>query len=660
MKKKLKKLLALALSLITLTSVFTACTDKPSTPNVPVDISTNGIHNYKVSETNLDMVKNGSSDYKIVIPKDASDILIFAANELQVLFGEATGVTLPIVKDSSITYSIDAKVISLGETALFKAANLKAEKQTLDRNGFMIKTVGENIFISGAYDDGTNFGVYGYLEQEFDFDCLSNTCYYIEQGIDNLKLKNFDVVDVPDLKVRNNGNSFITNSKTTTRRMRYTDREDGSTFVGSPSAHTVFTYLPPAIYNNANENETYHPDWYSSDGMQLCYTAHGNPEERALMLNEAFEKMKAEFIANTIGYYFIFSQEDKFTWCNCETCLASKRTYNGSDAAVALKFCNDLADKMYDWMQTDEGKPYARDFKVLFLAYGPSLVPPSIYNEKAKQYEAIDTETICGEHTAVLFAPAQMDHQKSLYDEANETYYRAFKGWEPISKTFTIYTYQTNFHYFLCPYDTFEMMSDFYQYAAKVNACWLFDLGQRGQSGAATGWTILKNYLSSKIAWNVNVDVGALTDKFFKIYYGDGAEIMRKWHDSWRIHSNYMVYHGGMAGSDSMYLGLLNKDFWPARVLEVWLERADSAIEAIEAVKYTNLEMYNEWYMHIVTERVSIEYMLIMLYAEDYDENYINTLKCQMKEDCELAGIDVLAESLDNQITNLWSEWGII
>ena len=214
-------------------------------------------------------------------------MLQFAAEDLQLLFKEATGVTLPITTENTINYTTEAKIINLGANDLLKSAGFIADASELSRNGFIIKTKGDNVFIAGAYDEGTMFGVYGFLEQYFHFDCFSNTCYYIDTEITDVKWKEFDVVDVPDLKVRNCGNDFITNNTRTERRMRYTKREDGSTFLGSASAHTAFKYLDPEIYakfkclNTAEHTcyaavgtgvfsaeqypdcivENYHPDW---------------------------------------------------------------------------------------------------------------------------------------------------------------------------------------------------------------------------------------------------------------------------------------------------------------------------------------------------------------------------------------------------------------
>ncbi len=665
MKTKMKKGLALALSLIMSTGIFASCGDEGSSTKKPTTSSSSaveyndGIHNYNVYATSTDFIKNGACEYKIVVPKERGKWVDFAAEELQLLFKEATGITLPIVTDDTVTAA--AKVISLGETSLFNATEYKlneATRKTLDYNGFIIKTVGDDVFITGAHDDGTNFGVYAFLEQTFNFDCFSNACYYIDHDVKNLKLKNFDVMDVPDLKVRNNGNSMVTNSVKAMRRMRYTGREDGSTFIGSSSAHTVFSYIAPKVYENSNDLDNYHPNWFATTGSQLCYTARGNDEEREALLNEVLEKMIVEFKANTTGHLFIFGQEDRGVWCGCDACGDSKEKY-GADSAVQVQFCNDLADKMSAWMETDEGKPYARDFKIVFLAYQKTLTPPTTYNEKTKQYELIDG-LVCNDRTAVMFAPGDMDFQKSLFDKDNEGYLRAFEGWGPVSSAFTIYSYQADYYFFLCPYDTFNCTRDLYKYAATKNTIWFFDLGQRKQSGSATGWTVLKNYLCSKLAWDVNADVEKYTDRFFEVCYGEAADEMRTWYNEYRTHSRYMIDHGGMAQGSSIYLNMLNEDLYPAPVLEGWVNRAAAALKAIEPVRYTDTERYNELYRNIVNEQISVQYMLIEIYADDYPSDYIYDLKLQVKAGCELVGIDVRAEAgAEANVSQLWTEWGI-
>lgn len=693
MKNIRKRLYAITLGCVALLGSFSGCQKKENGTGQLGEngkseetlVFGDGIHNYQVTETTKDFVKNSVSSYKIVMKENASEMLQFAAEDLQLLFKEATGVTLPIVTENTVDYAQDAKIISLGANGLLESAGLTTDENVLSRNGFIIKTKGDNVFIAGAYDEGTMFGVYGFLEQYFHFDCFSNTCYYIDTEMTDVKWKEFDVVDVPDLKVRNCGNDFITSDTRTERRMRYTKREDGSTFLGSASAHTVFNYLDPEVYAkfsclNETEHtcyveaetgvfsaeqypdciaENYHPDWFSNDLSQLCYTAHGNTEERNAMLETALEEAKKVFIANPNAYLWTFSQMDRYTWCACETCRGYKTKYNGSNAAVVVMFCNDLADKISAWMETEEGKPYARDFKILFLAYNATLTPPAKYNEATGEYEKIDDTVVCNEHTAVMFAPIEMDFQLSIYDEANDSFYEAFQGWMPISKTFNIYSYQSNYNYFFVPYDCFNTMPDFYQYAAKANTYWFFELGQRKQTAGATGWQILKNYISSKLAWNVNLDVNELTDKFFDVYFGEAADIMRDWYNSYRIHSKYLIDYAGAATSSSVYHPILDKKYWSNNLLDSWIKKSEEALQAIDHLRYEDEARYQKLYDRITMERLSPYYMLIELYEIDYEATYIQTLKETVKYDCNRLGLNHAGESASNALATIWSKWGI-
>ena len=148
------------------------------------------------------------------------------------------------------------------------------------------------------------------------------------------------------------------------------------------------------------------------------------------MQAEALEVIKNEFIKNTSGYMCIFSQEDKNTWCACEKCAETAIAYDGSNSAVIIKFINELADNLEAWMNTDEGLPYKRDFKILFLAYDKTIKPPTKYNETTKKYELIDETVLCNDNVAPIFAPIQMDYQQTIFSDANEAFKEYFYGWK--------------------------------------------------------------------------------------------------------------------------------------------------------------------------------------------------------------------------------------
>ena len=649
MKKRQIQCLFLGVFMVTSSILGVACKKETETEGVKEKriAYTNGIHQYIYTETEQYIVKEGKSDYRIVLADDASGVEQTAAKELQSLFAEATGVNLPIVSDKVVYFDFDAKLISVGKNDVWEEVGLSTAGLALDKQGYTVQTVHNSIFITGDDEYGTLFGVYGFLELQFNFDCFSNTTYYIDTNVKNCTLRNYDVVDIPDLKIRNCGNSFITNDSITQGRMRYTSRSE-MTFVGSSSAHTTLEYyIFPDVYNDPQKTETYHPKWFSTDGEQLCYLARGDESERAKLLDTAFEGMKTEFINNLEGNIFIFSQMDEYVWCECDACLANLETY-GAESASVVKFCNDLANKMETWMLTDEGKPYARDFMVTFLAYGYTVNAP-VREGKA---------TIkCADNVAVMFAPIEMDYQHSLYDDCNDNFYQAFEGWKKVSTRFNIYTYQSNYNYFLVPFDCFNQMQDFYTYAATANTYWFFDLGQRGQSASATGWQIFKNYLSSKLAWNVNLDVETLTDKFFTYYYGDASEEMRAYYDSYRIHSKWMIENAGMQQRNSVYGTLPQEKYWPKSLLDTWYNHIQNALERIEYLKGTDITAYQQLYDNITTERVAVSYLMVKLYETRYAIDFMTKVKTDCRIDCERLGIDVMAEG--SSINDLWLTWGI-
>lgn len=661
MKRSFSKIFAIVICLILICSsmlAFYGCKNGSTDEQVNIDNTkfTDGVHQYNYTETNFIVSENGISDYSIVIADDAGEYVKFAAKELNLLFFEATGSRLRTLKESETDYSSSSKYFVLGKNGLFDAAGLSTDGLNLDRNGFIIKTVDNSVFIAGDTDDATMFGVYGYLELEFGFDCFSNTSYVIEKK-NVVNLRNYDVIDIPDIKVRSSGNSYITDYQTTLRRMRYTPR-DAEIFVGDPSAHTAMTYLPTDTYNNMTDHpESYHPKWYAASG-QLCYTANGDAEELALMKDTVFEIMKDKFKSNRKGYIFIFSQMDIETWCSCATCAESKAKY-GTDSAVVVKFINDLCVMMEEWMETEEGKPYKREFLITFLAYHLTTQAPAKYDESKGEYVPIDDSVICHDRAAALFTPIYMDYQQSIYSETNKSYYEAFQGWRAICKTINIYTYETNYGNYLVPFDVFNQLEDFYNYAAMSNTYWIFSLGQRGQTAGATGWQVFKSYVITKLSWNVRLNIEDLTEKFFKGYFGPASESMLEYWRSYRVHSQYLI-DNYLAGGRAVYAPLLKVDYWPRNVLADWLDIVDKAMEDINYLKVADPEKYQEYYDHIAMERVFLYYAIVELHASKFDAEFINKIKLECKEDCTRLGITKSGEGNRNStIQGIWTKWGV-
>lgn len=652
MKRKFVIFVSLLMSCLILFSNLVACKQEETGSDAVRQLYTDGVHVYNVSDsTGNDYLvdANGYSDYIIVIPENAGKWLQFAADELVLFFKEATNITLPVIYDSAVGSADSGKYIVLGcDNLLFESSGLVADKAVLDRHGFIIQTLSDDIYIAGAYDDGTNFGVYAFLKVEFNYDCFSDSMYHIDTEVKNIKLKIYDVTDVPDLKVRFGGDWFH-NNDIALRRMGFVNRTGSDTIVGSGSSHTVFTYLKPDVYMES------HPNWFATDGTQLCYTARGDRDEYAAMQAETLEIIKREFINNTTGYLCIFSQEDSYSWCACEACTATANAYNKSNSAVIVKFINELADNLEAWMNTEEGLPYKRDFKLLFLAYDKTINPPTVYNETTGTYEAIDDSVICNDNVAPIFAPIQMDYQQSIFAEDNEAFLGALEGWKPLSNNFNFYTYKNNYYYMAVPFNMWNNLRDSYSLYASLGGYWFFDEGIRNTVNNATGWHMLKLYVTSKLAWNVNIDIDETVNKYFDYNYGPAGDLMHEWYNEWRIHAQNLIDYKGMAMPSSVFQIVMKREYYPSGLLERWLSKANLALEQIEGIKYSNLDLYNRYYDAICLERISLNYMLIELYEEDYTPEYMLKLKLEAKEDMTRLGVSQIPDN----ISTLFSKWGV-
>lgn len=619
-----------------------------------------GTHSVKYSETSEYLVKDGKSDYKIVVSSNPDNKIQIASNELQDLFFEATGIRLPIVNDN-LEYSKDNKVICLGKNNYYQKAlssneALSTENCELEHDGYKINTVGNGIFIYGNYSDGAIFGVYGLLEIEFSFECFSNTGYIIDKNVNEVTLKNYDVVEVPDFMFRSCYYTHITNNGNTKYRMLFGEGNSFSVRYGKDDgAHNTELYVPFKEYNDPQKADKYHPDWFSGDGTQLCYYANGNEKEYEALINTVFEVMKQDFIDNPNGYFFRLGQADTTTWCNCSACAASIQKYNANSAGVVF-FANDLAEKMDAWLLSAEGKPYFRDYRIMFLSYGLSLSAPTRYNEQTKTYEGIDGIK-CHDKVMPWFAPIELNYTQKIDNDINKTFYDAFMGWDAISNEMSFYTYSTNFHNYLVPLNFFDQLQLFYQYGAKSNGYFICDLGQRGQSSAVTGFQTLMSYLISKLSWDVNTDIAAATKNFFDGYFGPAAQSMMSYYNSFRVQSKLCAdkYY---TLSHATYMRLLDRNYWPKDLLETWLGNIDQAFKDIEYLKKVDLKLYNEYYRHIAVERIGVYYLVIELYSTSFNADFIEQIKMQFKNDCNTYGIVLYGEG-DRTISSLCQTWGI-
>ena len=197
---KMNKITALSLSVLTLGTIgLSACQRNGGVviPEVNSEYVYNGTHIYNATDTKDYLVRNGKTEYKLVIPATTTASLRTARTEFVDLFEDATGITLTVVTDNQVTDASTGKYISLGDTTLLEKSGIKIDYYELTADGHRIVTKDDDIYLCGGADEGTVFSVYTFMNLTFNYETYYFDCMEIEKTSEK-KLKNYDVTDIPD------------------------------------------------------------------------------------------------------------------------------------------------------------------------------------------------------------------------------------------------------------------------------------------------------------------------------------------------------------------------------------------------------------------------------------------------------------------------------
>ena len=614
-------------------------------------------HEYNITETGKYIINAGSTDYKILIAKGMAEnaYIASAVSDLKLMFLESAGVELEVVEDGG---ELSGKYLAIGSTSLCSAESIGATREKLGRGGFRIVTKDENVIMCGAIPESSMYATYEFLHQALGFDLLYTDYYVLDKNVTDLKLMNYDVTDIPDFEYRIQSTGWIRYNDQNRKRMKWTNDSDWIIPVNGNNWHNTFDYLPPETYKVSNS------EWYSEPrGDQLCYTAHGDEESRAEMIDIISAKVIELFSMETYKDYnhISISIQDNQNCCICDTCAAAKQKY-GADSAVMVMFLNDIAKVVDAWMNSEEGAPYKRDFRILFFAYHATNAAPVVYDEATKEYKASAPEVVCHPNVAVYFAETNGDYTQNFHDEgtANTQVGKNMKGWAVLSKEIYFWSYSTNFSHFLTPYNSFDTVQDILKFAKNEGTMFAMIQDQWVQGGGQTGFGVYKNWLHSKLEWDVNANVSELEDYFFDNYFLEASDTMHQLFNEYRAWARHQTDNLGYKGYRSVYFGTLKSELWPQRMLERWISLTDKARKEIEIYKQSDPSLYQKLDKHIAMESLAFRYLLVSLYSNQYDPAYLNSVKQTFATDILNAGLTLVSSTSNQKIENLLSQWGVM
>lgn len=632
-----KEILNVISALMGVTMLFTACNggcnnkkqnfEEVYVPDMVVSSDKyDTTHVYEAQLSDKDLVKDGKSEYAIVYPENNQNEWVdLAVEELQNFFYQATGIMLPVMKDSEAKNAGRNKVLSLDSTVYVTEEN-KEQAGVLNDSGFIIRTEGDAVIILGNGNYGTLYGVYEFLHIQFGYKIYAIDEIVIETGVDNKKLYDFNVTDMPDFEYRLTNTGETNNDTIFASRLRLQSETRIWIPFGGEVWHNYLDVLPYSVYGAA------HPDWYNSDKTNLNIGV-----DMDAMTDAVLEQVKKDVLAYPNLNQLTFTQEDGSNWGDAEINQSNKEKY-GTNAVEAIRFINMLTEKVENWLEEEN---IDREIRIVDFAYSHIQQAPVKVNENG-DLELMEPDLHYNGNNAIMICTSNVNSYFSLYDTENADAELNIQKWKLVSDTLYFWMYNANFKDYLMPFDNFSSMQPNYQYAYENGARYMFDMLQWNQV-SGTDWYRLKQYLSSQLQWNIQLDVPTLIDAWFENYFKEAASPMRKFYDAERAWFAYLAEKNpSIVGSINNPSPLRKTENWPERMLDGWLELMDEALQSIEIYKEEDPDLYQKLSDRICQESISIRYMKITLYPESFDD--INKAKASLKADCYRLGVTRSAE----------------
>ena len=620
----MKKIVCIIISILLVCCFCGGCGNtENNTPQGSVEV-TKQVAKDIVTGEELYLVNNFSSKYKIIIPSNSSKLISFASNELQTLINKSCGFTLPIVSDAGMAFDNKTYYISIGETALKRGAGVKTDN--LAEETAYVKTVGNNVILTGGGDYGSLHAVYDFLTLTVEYEAYSYDELYVKEMRD-IKIYQADNVNKPDILGRSvglggiNGGSNIQNA--TKMRLRASggsgrDFETGATRFGFWT-HTIDNHNGGFFPKNKYAQ-------YFGNGQLCLYRMLNEDDSFDVFIAALYEWIDKYSTSNA----YQIGMGDNPNICGCDGCK-QLNTENGGAAGPYMMFLNKVAERV--------NQDYDRTITISALPYLGYKNAPAVYDEATKKYKPVNDNVVAGDNVTVMYAPIYRCYNHSLSDsscEINQSYYRDIQGWAACTSQLEIYTYCSNFDNYFLYYNDFGGLKEDVEVYKSNNVVYLFDEGGANDGGNFLG---LRKYLRSKLYWDSDFDVNTLTVNFFKHYYKDASDIMLNIFNSIRMH--YAVTLAEQAGTTCVgcYNSVVNysdSKYWTFDYLSLLEEDFNKAFAAIENSALDS-ETKQKVKDRILEDSLTTEYMLLNYYPT-YFSNY-NERYQEMLANCARLGI---------------------
>ena len=358
---------------------------------------------------------------------------------------------------------------------------------TLFTDEYSINIDAESIIILGGNHKGCTYAVIRLLENYFD-------CSYWSPGFKVIPSKNN--VEITPIYIHHAPRNDV-------RIINLYYNEDQE-FRDWNRLNTIEEVYPEGYFVHTFHRlipwETYfekHPEYFAlQNGKrvidQLCTS---NGEVRDLIE----QKLRVEMSAQPTKTKWSVSQNDNFTYCQCDKCSQQIKQYDSPSGPI-IDLVNDIANRFPDKIISTLAYQYSRK--------APKNIKP------VSNVEVMLCTIEMYRHAPIETNPESADFKKDIED------------WGKICSNIYLWDYTINFNHSISPFPNLRVLQPNIQFFTKNNVNALFE-----QSNSSIGYEFaeLKVYLLSKLMWNPHINFDTELDKFLKGYYGSAAKYLKEY-----------------------------------------------------------------------------------------------------------------------------------
>lgn len=451
------------------------------------------------------IIKNGRCFYTVVGANMSTSCDRYAASQLQKYLYDSTGVFVPYFSDRCKRRG--PELLIGADTRNARDFVSTEELDALGDDGFLIRTLDEDILITGKTSRGTLYGVYEFLRRFVGFRCFTKDVEKVKI-LDEVVIPALNLSETPDFEYRDAYFRFAFDGAFCAKNRLNTtlgdiSAEKGGSFKFFNCHHSFDDLVPPAKYFES------HPEYYAlADGKhspsQLCLS-------NKKVLDIATAQVRQWISEHPECRVFSVAQNDNTKYCTCEACRRTEAE-EGSPAGNIIRFVNDLAE------QIEKEHP---DVLIHTFAYQYSRVAPK--HARPRQNVIVRLCNIECEWGDPLATVAKRDPEGKSAE-----FLKNIREWSKICDRLYVWDYAVNFSNYLQPFPNLFSMAENIRYYKKYGVRGVLQQGNFSYGGGAA-LDDLKSYVISHLLWNADTDVQALINEFCEGVYGKGASYIKQY-----------------------------------------------------------------------------------------------------------------------------------